>query len=79
MLSLNLWLLILIKVIKLDSQSFYQKVVGRPDGEIWFVDFAASWCRPCQMMMNDFKQAAKKVYGKFSFESAYKLNNQRDD
>ena len=59
-----------MKVFKLDSQSFYQKVVGRPDGEIWFVDFAASWCRPCQMMMSDFKQAAKKVYGKFGRDSS---------
>ena len=48
-------------VIKLDAQSFYQRVVGRPDGEVWFVDFAANWCRPCQMMLSDFKHAAKQV------------------
>ena len=50
-------------VIKLDAQSFYQRVVGRPDGEVWFVDFAANWCRPCQMMLSDFKHAAKQVAG----------------
>lgn len=54
-------------VFKLDSKTFYEKVVGRPDGEIWFVDFAANWCRPCQMMIPEFKGAAKRVLGKINF------------
>ena len=54
-------------VEKLTDLSFYRKVVGRPDGEIWFVDFAANWCGPCQRMFPEFKDAAKSLVGRVNF------------
>ena len=55
------------EVEKLTDQSFYQKVVGREEGEIWFIDFAANWCRPCQHMLPEFKEAAKSLRGRINF------------
>jgi DnaJ family protein C protein 10 len=55
------------EVEKLTDQSFYQKVVGRDEGEIWFIDFAANWCRPCQNMLPEFKEAAKSLRGRVNF------------
>ena len=55
------------EVEKLTDQSFYQKVVGREEGEIWFIDFAANWCRPCQHMLPEFKEAAKSLRGRVNF------------
>jgi thioredoxin-like negative regulator of GroEL len=39
----------------------------RPHEEIWFIDFAASWCRPCNRMFPEFKKAAKMLQGTIKF------------
>ena len=39
----------------------------RPHEEIWFIDFAASWCRPCNRMFPEFKSAAKMLQGTIKF------------
>ena len=36
----------------LDAYSFERDVLNRPQGRIFFVDFFAPWCGPCQQVRN---------------------------
>ena len=46
---------------------FSKEIMHRPHEEIWFIDFAANWCRPCNRMFPEFKKAAKMLQGTVKF------------
>ncbi|CBY20690.1 unnamed protein product [Oikopleura dioica] len=54
-------------VVKLDAKMWREEIMHRPHEEIWFIDFAANWCRPCNRMFPEFKKAAKMLQGTVKF------------
>ncbi|XP_044756368.1 dnaJ homolog subfamily C member 10-like isoform X2 [Coccinella septempunctata] len=48
------------KVISLDDSSFV-KLMRKPVDEIWFVDFFAPWCGPCQKLSLTWRKLAKQM------------------
>lgn len=52
---------------KLTAATWQSEVIDRDDGVIWFIDFAAHWCGPCQRMFPDFKKVAKMLAGTIRF------------
>lgn len=48
------------KVISLDDSSFVQ-LMRKPVDEIWFVDFFAPWCGPCQKLSLIWRKLAKQM------------------
>uniref|UniRef100_A0A3Q3VXR0 DnaJ homolog subfamily C member 10 n=1 Tax=Mola mola TaxID=94237 RepID=A0A3Q3VXR0_MOLML len=50
-------------VVVLDPSSFTERVKGRPDGQLWMVDFYAPWCGPCQALMPEWRRMARLLSG----------------
>uniref|UniRef100_A0A914HEM4 DnaJ homolog subfamily C member 10 n=1 Tax=Globodera rostochiensis TaxID=31243 RepID=A0A914HEM4_GLORO len=47
-------------VAVLNRTSFVQNVVHRPNGHLYFVDFHAPWCGPCQQLAPEFRRLARQ-------------------
>lgn len=47
-------------VQQLDSVAFKEKIHARPAGSLFFVDFFAPWCGPCQQLAPEFRRLARQ-------------------
>ncbi|XP_074071658.1 dnaJ homolog subfamily C member 10 [Macrotis lagotis] len=56
-------------VISLTPETFNELVKKRKRDEIWTVDFYSPWCRPCQMLMPEWKRMARLLNGLISVGS----------
>ncbi|XP_007494541.1 dnaJ homolog subfamily C member 10 [Monodelphis domestica] len=56
-------------VISLTPETFNELVKKRKRDEIWMVDFYSPWCRPCQMLMPEWKRMARLLNGLISVGS----------
>ncbi|XP_027721736.1 dnaJ homolog subfamily C member 10 [Vombatus ursinus] len=56
-------------VISLTPETFDELVKKRKRDEIWMVDFYSPWCRPCQMLMPEWKRMARLLNGLISVGS----------
>jgi DnaJ family protein C protein 10 len=49
-------------VVTLTYESFHKLVAAKPIGKVWFVDFFANWCGPCQQLAPEWRKLGKVLY-----------------